>query len=599
MGGGEGRIYRVLEDDTLFAKIYHPNKRQPDQLLKLQAMLNNPPVDPGGETASIAWPVDLVGKRDHPEQILGFLMPRVDQVRPLHHFYTPKTRREEIVGFTYHYLLRMARNLAATFHAVHDRGYVVGDVNESNILASSSTLVTLVDTDSFQVPDGDRIYRCGVGKPEFTPPELHGKNLNHIDRAPVHDGFGLAVLIFQLLMEGTHPFDGVYTGRGDPPLKTQRIIAGHFPYGKRRSPYKPKPIAPDFAHLDPALQVLFRRAFEAGHRRPGDRPTAQMWVEALDAAEGNLQVCTVNDRHVFHGHQKRCPWCDRAEKFKGRDPFPSRDAVRKGEHRQPVRPKQKRPRVVVHGAPSLKLPLLGGRKNGVIPIPGINQLPAGNPRLYWLAPGYSRNATIVSLVGLSACILIPALIILNRDRLNFATPGVPDRIPQGTSVAVPTEIPQGVEREAIAQFSNTQRQLLQMVDQVTVKLVQQLPQAQNLSQAQIRQGVIVTLGQLLNVPPNASALFQGGTDLQAPMVNLPLGDRQQWIRGLYQYQIQRHQIQRHQVQRHAPLGTSPPATGQFEPQGHTRAALEQDLQRRVAARLTDPNSAESLFPNQR
>ncbi|MEM1426583.1 MAG: DNA-binding protein, partial [Cyanobacteria bacterium P01_H01_bin.130] len=366
-GGGEGRIYHVAEDPTLVAKIYHPQKRKGDQLLKLQAMLNNPPVDPGGDNPAIAWPVDLVGMHERPEQILGFLMPRVDQVRPLHHFYTPKTRREEIIGFTYHYLLRMARNLAATFHAVHERGYVVGDVNESNILASSSTLVTLVDTDSFQVPDGDRTYRCGVGRPEFTPPELQGKNLKDLNRTPANDAFGLAVLIFQLLMEGTHPFDGVYTGRGDPPLKNQRIMAGHFPYGRRRSPYKPKPIAPSFRHLDPILQTLFQAAFETGHRDPQRRPDAQTWVMALDQAEARLTTCQRNDRHVYSNHQKHCPWCARTEKFKGRDPFPSRDAVRKGEHRQPVRQRQKRPRTVVKGSPSLRLPLLAGSQTGIVP----------------------------------------------------------------------------------------------------------------------------------------------------------------------------------------------------------------------------------------
>ena len=36
----------------------------------------------------------------------------------------------------------------------HVRGYVVGDVNESNILVTPTALVTLgMDTDSFQVPD--------------------------------------------------------------------------------------------------------------------------------------------------------------------------------------------------------------------------------------------------------------------------------------------------------------------------------------------------------------------------------------------------------------------------------------------------------------
>ena len=43
--------------------------------------------------------------------------------------------------------------------------------NESNILVTDTALVTLVDTDSFQVrePHNGGVYRCPVGKPEFTP----------------------------------------------------------------------------------------------------------------------------------------------------------------------------------------------------------------------------------------------------------------------------------------------------------------------------------------------------------------------------------------------------------------------------------------------
>src|SRR5436305_1951244 len=96
--------------------------------------------------------------------------------------------------------------------ALHSRDYVVGDVNESNILVADTALITVVDTDSFQVrdPDGKTVFHCPVAKPEFTPPELQGRQLHDVDRVPAHDRFGLAVLIFQLLMEGTHPFAGIY-----------------------------------------------------------------------------------------------------------------------------------------------------------------------------------------------------------------------------------------------------------------------------------------------------------------------------------------------------------------------------------------------------
>jgi formylglycine-generating enzyme required for sulfatase activity len=91
--------------------------------------------------------------------------------------------------------------------ALHARGYVVGDVNESNVLVAERSLITLVDTDSFQVRDAQTgvVYRCPVGKPEFTPPELQGRRFADVDRNPEHDQFGLAVLLASRRPSGDDP----------------------------------------------------------------------------------------------------------------------------------------------------------------------------------------------------------------------------------------------------------------------------------------------------------------------------------------------------------------------------------------------------------
>ncbi|MFN5263992.1 MAG: protein kinase domain-containing protein [Pseudanabaena sp.] len=161
-------------------------------------------------------------------------------------FFNPSTRRKESPKFSYVSLMRTARNLARAVRSVHSRGYVIGDVNESNVLVAEDAIVTLVDTDSFQVNDGTTVYRCTVGKPEYTPPELQGMSFRDVDRSVEHDLFGFGVLIYQLLMEGTHPFGGVFTGQGEAPELKERIKAGHFPHGRRGIPYNPMPLAPFF-----------------------------------------------------------------------------------------------------------------------------------------------------------------------------------------------------------------------------------------------------------------------------------------------------------------------------------------------------------------
>lgn len=344
-GGGEGRIYSVLQDPSLVAKIYH--NPTDDDADKLAVMLGMPPEEPAAFAghSSIAWPVDLLHTIKGRQKIVGYLMPKVIRAEAVHILYTPKNRRQQKPLFNYLYLHRTARNLAAAINLLHNRNIIIGDVNESNILVSDTALVTLVDTDSFQVHDSytDYTFRCPVGKAEFTAPELQGQSFRELVRLPEQDLFGLGVLIFQLLMEGTHPFAGVYQGRGDPPSIEARIREGHFPYSSKRVPYRPMPLAPDFKALHPSLQKLFITCFEAGHQEPKARPDTLMWLEALKAAEDDLVTCAKNPQHRYGEHLNSCPWCDRAKKLKGRDPFPSREAVESKQHLEPVRaPKRKK-----------------------------------------------------------------------------------------------------------------------------------------------------------------------------------------------------------------------------------------------------------------
>lgn len=324
--GGEATVHELPDRPALVAKLYH---RPTDaHAAKLAAMLATPPADPmaGSGHVSIAWPVDRLVDPDDPARVLGFAMPRVEGARPVFEFFNPRSRLRLCPGFHYGYLLRTARNLAAAVRAVHERDYVVGDLNETNTLVDNQALVTLVDTDSFQVPDHGRVYRCPVGKPEYTPPELQQVRFADFDRGPEHDAFALAVLVFQLLLQGTHPFAGRFTGEGEPGDLARRIALGQWPHARSRHvPYEPPPLAPPFTTLPPPVQDLMRRCFEGGHARSALRPTAAQWQEALAVAEQRLVPCPDNPQHYTHAGMRDCPWCVMARRL-GRDPFPNTTA---------------------------------------------------------------------------------------------------------------------------------------------------------------------------------------------------------------------------------------------------------------------------------
>ena len=342
--GGEAKVYAVHQKPNLVAKVYH--KPTQKRAKKLDLMHANPPGDPMASQGhiSIAWPVDLLQTKDVKPKTVGFLMLNVSGMSSILNFYNPQIRRQKCPLFNYKYLHRTARNLATAIRALHNKGYVVGDINESNILVSDSSLVTVVDTDSFQVPDPNtgNIHRCPVGKPEYTPPELQGVTFSQTDRNIEHDLFGLGILIFQLLMEGFHPFTGVFNGNGDPPPIEDRIASGHFPYKKRWGrPYEPSPLSPDLNILHPDLRYLFMRCFDKGHKRPKHRPDAQTWIDALTKSEDALVACKQNPQHLHGKHLRHCPWCERTTRLNGRDPFPSSQTIHKGLPKPIAAPKQK------------------------------------------------------------------------------------------------------------------------------------------------------------------------------------------------------------------------------------------------------------------
>ncbi len=60
---------------------------------------------------------------------------------------------------------------------LHRRGYVIGDLNASNVFVHADTTVTLIDTDSFQMVAYGRCLPCTVGKPEVHAARVPGCHL--------------------------------------------------------------------------------------------------------------------------------------------------------------------------------------------------------------------------------------------------------------------------------------------------------------------------------------------------------------------------------------------------------------------------------------
>ncbi len=330
--GGEGAVHAVEGQPGVCAKVY--NQKAKKDLLhgKLRIMVANPPNDPSLSKGhrSIAWPTRILyrGPADA-AHFAGFIMPQISlqDFKTALNRYLPQDRRKEFGGgFTWRHCFNTAWNISSAVAAIHERGYCAGDINESNIMVSGTTLITIIDCDSFQVPDaaGGRIFRCPVGKPEYTAPELIGKSFDTVDRTPATDNFGLSVMLFHFLMEGFHPFQARGRLVENAETTNAKIKLGHFPYPHPGKPegVDPPGHAPPFEMLHPEIQRLFIRAFVDGHKDPSTRPTSRDWYDGLRKVRKEIIACGANPNHAFFSHVGACPWCRMRDK-EGDDPYPS------------------------------------------------------------------------------------------------------------------------------------------------------------------------------------------------------------------------------------------------------------------------------------
>ncbi|MBY0231304.1 MAG: hypothetical protein K2W96_18635 [Gemmataceae bacterium] len=294
--GGEGAVFAVQGDVSQVAKLYSPLPSS-EQADKLRAMVRRP------QMPAIAWPSRLLFRSG---RLAGSLMPSATDCKSGLHLYNPRLRPAAFPQADFAFLLHAARNLATAFERLHQAGIIAGDVNESNAMFSAKAEAFLIDCDSFQMREGSRLFTCNVGKLEYTPPELQGRPFRGVERTPDHDRFGIAVLIFQLLFLGRHPFAGRWLGQGDMSLE-RAIRELRFAYGNRAAALLvAMPLqAPPLSLVPPEAASLFERAFTSLQ----GRPSAGEWLAALDRLRGSLRACLLLPGHTYPQHLGSCPWC--------------------------------------------------------------------------------------------------------------------------------------------------------------------------------------------------------------------------------------------------------------------------------------------------
>ncbi len=266
--GGEADVYALGRAQAL--KLFKPPSH-PDfaasvddrtaaerRIAEQQRKLREFPVDLPG---AVIVPEQLAYDANDPSRIVGYAMKRVPRATPLFRLAEPRNRKLTEVE----QVLTWLRSVGAALTAIHERGVVVGDFNDFNLLAQGDD-VFFIDADSFQFGR----FPCRVFTERFVDPLLAGsKPTGLAPRSPMSkesDWYAYTVLVFTLLL-GVSPYGGVYR-----PARASRRVNHNLRPLRRITLFDDDVVRPraslPLATLADDLLSYFRAVFEDDVRGP-------------------------------------------------------------------------------------------------------------------------------------------------------------------------------------------------------------------------------------------------------------------------------------------------------------------------------------------
>ena len=313
-GGGEGDIYLIEGDIYHVIKVYKQPKSENEEKLKVMVRSNLVNSD------LVTWPQDVVYTESG--RFKGYVMNRIHGGVPISDVYQ-YGNKSVTKNMPWAHRVIIAINLCCALDELHESGHVIGDFNPNNMFINlKSGHIKLIDTDSYHIQANNKTYRCTVGMANYLAPEILRKTKGGetLETVPLptftkaSDNFVLAIHIFQLLMNGAHPYQGALrTDSPDdmalPPIK-DNIKAGMVPHINPSSEYIVTPsYAPPFKWLPTSIKMLFNKAFIQGTANPNVRPDAKEWHKALTYYYNQLKQCSKDKLHTYYRGAPECPLC--------------------------------------------------------------------------------------------------------------------------------------------------------------------------------------------------------------------------------------------------------------------------------------------------
>ncbi|MDW8801336.1 hypothetical protein P8V03_09230 [Clostridium sp. A1-XYC3] len=274
--GGEGTVFKTKDDKIL--KLYFEERLTQELEEKIKLMVSR-----RISYSGICWPENMVF--NHEGKFIGYIMCKAKGYELQKSVFMKPLLQKRFPDWTRVNLTNLAINILKKLDFLHENHVIVGDLNPFNILVNSEEEVYFVDTDSYQIGD----YKCSVGTPIFTAPEIQGKNFGSFFRTINHEYFAIATLLFMIYLPGKTPYS--FQGGEDV---VDNIIKKNFSYPFDESANFLAPKGPwEFIwnELSYELKEAFYNTFKLDTRL-----SPKEWIKLLEGYKKEL----VNDNYEKH-----------------------------------------------------------------------------------------------------------------------------------------------------------------------------------------------------------------------------------------------------------------------------------------------------------
>lgn len=268
--GGEGTVYRCPGHDGFVIKLYKRDivdnpEKQNAVVGRLRDMLV---IEELRKDRDIAWPQMPV--YDANKRVAGFVM-RAVEGSSFRSLQGAAQIQRLFPGWDRKDLALVARNFLDKMQLLANHGVLVNDFNPANFIVGKDHRVRLIDCDSFQIPSANggsphvtTTYFASHSAPEL----LRDSSLLKRPRGPEQARFGAAIIVFQLLMCGLHPYSHKNGGTPEGNLK-----AGQCPIWRNKGAEIPEGWANLLSYFPLTMTESFVKMFRDGHHNPSLRPT--------------------------------------------------------------------------------------------------------------------------------------------------------------------------------------------------------------------------------------------------------------------------------------------------------------------------------------